>query len=242
MNWMSQRESSGRGRDVVVLVVLGLGSATRCRFRPGGTTTAATGGGGGRCIGAAAGSASPRSRSETPDAVGAGVGQEAEVVVVDLGGGRAEGAGGVGLGAEDRADLLGVDPAGEVGPKLGAGLVAVVGVLRHQLADDRGERRRDAPGHPFERLGVFHPLLEDLVNQVAPLERGAAGEGEIERAAEAVKVAPAVGRRGVARAVRGWRNRACRRRRWGGSAASPRPTSPRRGRGRGRGCGRRRRA
>ena len=75
--------------------------------------------------------------------------EEAEVVLVELGGRRPEAAGGVGFGAEDRADAARVGPAGQVGAQLGAVLVALVGLLAHQLADDRGEGRRDAAGDRF---------------------------------------------------------------------------------------------
>ena len=114
------------------------------------------------------------------DDAGAGVvvdGEQPEVLVVEVGRGRAERPGRLGLGAEDRPDAVRVGPAGEVGLELGAGLVAVVGVLGHQLADDRGERRGDAAGDLLQRLGVVHPLLEDLVDDVAPLERRPARRG-----------------------------------------------------------------
>ena len=92
-----------------------------------------------------------------------------------------------------------IGPSGQIGPQLGDCLVAIRRVLVHQLPDDRGERGRNSPGNPFQRFGVIHPLLEDLVDDVATLERRMTGEGEIDCAAETIKVAPLIGPRGVAK-------------------------------------------
>ena len=64
----------------------------------------------------------------------------------------------------------------------------------------------NAAGTPRARLSsgrrVLHSLLENLVDHVAPLERRAAGQREIERAAQAVQVAPDVGLGCVAKLFR----------------------------------------
>ena len=133
----------------------------------------------------------------------AGVGgEQLQVVLLQHRRRRVEGVGLLAGGAEERPDVEGVGPALQVGTQLGAGLVAVGRVLGHQLADDGGERGGDPLGDLLDRLGVVHPLLVDLVDRVAPLERRRAGEGEVERAPQAVEVAAGVGLGGVAELLR----------------------------------------
>ncbi len=81
----------------------------------------------------------------------------------------------------------------QVAAQLGAVLVALFGFLAHQLANHRGERRRNAARLCFEWIGIFHALPEDLVDHVAPLKGRLAGQREVEGAADAVQIAPHVG-------------------------------------------------
>src|SRR5207237_5033299 len=97
-----------------------------------------------------------------------------------------------------RVHPRGVGPARQVGPELAAALVALLGLLAHELADDRGEHRRDAARRGLQRLRILHALLEDLVDHVPPLEGGPACYRTVEGAAQAVKVAPPVGPGGIA--------------------------------------------
>ena len=204
MKWMSQRLSS-RTRAGARLV--------RRRRRTGRRRPAAAGAG--RLVHGSGGGLGGAEVAERADAEGRADGSVVGVEQRRSSSSRSGGGGRKARAASASAPRIARTTSGSVqrarsARKLGAGLVAVVGVLGHQLADDRRERRGHAPGHPLERLGVVHPLLEDLVDDVAPLERRAAGEGEVERAADAVEVAPAVGARRRCRAARGWRSRACR--------------------------------
>ena len=76
-------------------------------------------------------------------------------------------------------------------------LVAVGRFLGHQFFDDGGEGGGHASGDLLERLGIFHALLEDLVDDIAAFERRMAGEREVDGAAQAVEVAASVGAGGV---------------------------------------------
>ncbi len=102
-----------------------------------------------------------------------------------------EGSRGLGFRAQDRAQPGGVGLARHVGAQLLAGLIALVGLLGHQLADHGGKGRGHTPGDVLEWFGVVQPLPEDLVDHIAALERGPAGKGEIEGATDAVEVARA---------------------------------------------------
>ena len=156
---------------------------------------AGKGGRGVRWRGAGDGSASPRSRSEST------LGRRSRRRTESSR--RSSSARGGGGGRNDRAasasaPRIARSRAGSVqrarsALQLGAGLIALVGLLGHQLANDGGEGRGHAAGDLLERLGIVHPLLEDLVDHVAPLERRTAGEGEVESAADAVEVAADVG-------------------------------------------------
>ena len=124
-------------------------------------------------MGAAAGSASPRERNESDERAGTvSIGQEAELVVLELGGGRAECPERLGLGPRDAADFLRVGPAGQVDAQLLAGLITVLRILAHELPDHRAEGGGDAGGHALQGIGVFHPMLEDLVDHVPPSNGG----------------------------------------------------------------------
>ena len=87
---------------------------------------------------------------------------------------------GLGLRSQDRAEAGGVGPADQVGPQLRAGLVSFLGLLGHELTDQRGKGSGNAPDDLLERLGVVQPLAEDLVDHVSPLERRPARDREVE--------------------------------------------------------------
>ena len=111
-------------------------------------TAAGRGGKGVRWRGAGDGSASPRSRSERTLGPGVvGDGEQAQVLVRE----RRAGAGGTTGPPRPRRRGSACSRAGSVqrarsASELGAGLVALVRVLGHQLADDRREGGRDAAG------------------------------------------------------------------------------------------------
>ena len=85
------------------------------------------------------------------------------------------------------------------------------GFFAHQLADDGGERRGHAAATFSSGSGSSSRWLKILLIMSPPSNGGLAGQGEIERAADAVEVAAHVGLGGVAELLRGWRSRACPR-------------------------------